>query len=50
VRKWAALTLLAFVFSVALTGCSEPTQKEAQQSQADIQKEMKANGDDKNAY
>ena len=41
---------LAFVLSVVLTGCGEPTQKEAQQSQADIQKEMKANGDDKNAY
>ena len=46
------ILILAVIYcaSLMLAGCSEPTQKEAQDSQAQIQKEMKASGDDKNAY
>jgi Na+-translocating ferredoxin:NAD+ oxidoreductase RnfG subunit len=44
--------LLALVACLAglMAGCSEPTQKEAQDSQEQIKKEMKESGDDKNAY
>jgi Na+-translocating ferredoxin:NAD+ oxidoreductase RnfG subunit len=44
--------LLALVacLSGLMAGCSEPTQKEAQDSQEQIKKEMKESGDDKNAY
>lgn len=45
-----ALFVLAFSVVALLGGCGEATQKEAQDTQAQINKEMKASGDDKNAY
>jgi hypothetical protein len=44
------LGLVALIGSVLLSGCGEPTQQAAQDSQAEIEKERKATGDDKNAY
>jgi len=49
VRKWAALAL-ACVVAVFVSGCAEPTQKEAQDSQAEINKKMKEKGENKDAY
>jgi len=50
VRKLVLFSAVMFALSVVLTGCGEPTQKAAQDSQDEIKKEMKASGDDKNAY
>lgn len=45
-----SLGLLAILAAFLVVGCGDDTQKAAQDSQAEIQKEMKASGDDKNAY
>jgi len=50
VIRRVALVVLATSIVALLGGCGEPTQKEAQDSQEQIKKEMKASGDDKNAY
>ncbi|MBC8065496.1 MAG: hypothetical protein H7Y17_11735 [Chlorobia bacterium] len=49
-RRLVVLFALGFIASVVLAGCGEQTQTEAQSSQAAIEKERKATGDDKNAY
>lgn len=48
--RLAIFLALGIVCAALLSGCGEPTQKEAQDSQAAIEKERKATGDDKNAY
>jgi len=50
VRKLAIFLALGILGAALLSGCGEPTQKEAQDSQAAIEKERKETGDDKNAY
>lgn len=49
--KKKSFLLIGFAFILAtLAGCGEQVQKEALDSQAAIEKERKATGDDKNAY
>jgi Na+-translocating ferredoxin:NAD+ oxidoreductase RnfG subunit len=50
VIRLVILLALVACLSGLMAGCSEPTQKEAQDSQEQIKKEMKESGDDKNAY
>jgi uncharacterized protein YceK len=50
VIRRVTLIVLALAVVALFGGCGEATQKEAQDSQEQIKKEMKASGDDKNAY